>query len=260
MFMVSSVSFSRIPLKEVFSVVSEHFNGWEIVAEGTLYLPEIEKEFGELLASKPIEIQVHAPLSDINIAGANPYMRESALNEIIKTMNSAGNLGVKVMTLHPGFRTPLYRRPEKVREETKKSLKILEKHAMENGITPALENMPDTFITVGREPWELEEMTEGLEIYWCFDVGHSNTTETMDDFLRYEERFANIHLHDNNGEKDEHLPIGDGSIDWKKALHNLSDYRGNFVLEMDRGMADALKSREKLEEMGYSFNPFVSFS
>ena len=251
MIMVSSSSFSRIPLKEVFSTVSERFDGWEISAEGTLYLPDIEKELAELLKSQPLEIQVHAPLSDINIAGANPYMRESALNEIKKAISASGNLGVKVMTLHPGFRTPLYKRPEKVREETKKSLKILERHALDSGITLALENMPDTFITVGKAPWELEEMTEGLEVKWCFDVGHANTTGTMDDFLKHKERFANIHLHDNNGKMDEHLPLGDGDIEWKKVFRGLKGYGGNLVLEMDRGMGDALKSLESLKEVGF---------
>ncbi len=125
-------------------------------------------------------------------------------------------------------------------------LKILEKEALDRGINLALENMPLTFITVGREPWELEEMTEGMEIEWCFDVGHANTTGTIDEFLKKKERFANIHIHDNMGKEDEHLPIGEGTIDWKKVLSELNGYGGNFVLEQDKGMGDALKSLEYL--------------
>lgn len=248
--MISSASFSLLPLNKVLSLITPYFRGWEITAEGTLLLPEIEKELSELMESYPLILQAHAPLSDINIAGANPHVRECALREINRAIESAGNLGIKVMTIHPGFRTPLYREPDKVREETRKSLKLLEKSALDSGITLALENMPLTSITVGHRPVEMEEMTEGLEIKWCFDVGHANTTDTIDDFLDHVGRFANIHIHDNMGEKDQHLPLGDGNIDWRKVFDSLSSYNGNFVLEMDRGMGDAMKSLDFLRNLG----------
>ena len=48
------------------------------------------------------------------------------------------------------------------------------------------------------------------------------------------------------GKGDEHLPISKGNIDWKKVLSALKGYGGNFVLEQDKGMGDALKSLEFL--------------
>ena len=246
MLLISSSSFSSMPLSRVLDAITPYFDGWEITAEGTLRLPDIEKELSGYLASNEMLVQVHAPLSDINLAAASPLVRDAVIKEMRLAMESASNLGVKVMTLHPGFRTPLYRLPEKVRKRTGETLKILEKEAVDRGIILALENMPLTFITVGREPWELEEMTEGLEIMWCFDVGHANTTGTIDEFLKNKERFANIHIHDNMGKEDEHLPVGEGSIDWEKVLPALEGYGGNFVLEMDKGIGDALKSLEYL--------------
>ncbi len=246
MLLISSNSFSSMPLSEVLDAISPHFDGWEITAEGTLRLPDIEKELSEYLESNEMLIQAHAPLSDINLAAASPLVRDAVIEEMVLAMESASDLGVEVMTLHPGFRTPLYRVPEKVRERTRDMLRNLEKEALDRGITLALENMPLTFITVGREPWELEEMTEGLDIKWCFDVGHANTTGTIDEFLKMKKRFTNIHIHDNMGEEDEHLPIGKGNIDWKKVLSTLEGYGGSFVLEQDKGMRDALKSLEFL--------------
>ncbi len=248
MILISSNSFSSMALSDVLDAITPHFRGWEITAEGTLRLPDIEKELSEYLASHELLIQIHAPLSDVNIAAASPPVHDAVVKEMVLAMESASNLGVEVMTLHPGFRTPLYRRPEQVRQRTHETLKILSKEANDRGITLALENMPLTFITVGREPWELDEMSESLEIKWCFDVGHANTTGTMDDFLRRKDRFANIHIHDNMGKEDEHLPLGEGNIDWKRVLGALSDYHGNFVLEMERGVPDALKSLEYLDQ------------
>ena len=246
MLLISSSSFSSMPLSDVLQAIEPHFNGWEITAEGSLRLPDIEKELGEYLESHEMLIQIHAPLSDINLAAASPLVHDAVIKEMVLAMKSASNLGVKVMTLHPGFRTPLYRKASQVRERTRDTLKILEREALDRNIRLALENMPLTFITVGREPWELEEMTEGLEIGWCFDVGHANTTGTIDAFLKEKKRFANIHIHDNMGKDDEHLPIGEGTVDWKKVLSELKGYGGNFVLEQDKGIPDALKSLEYL--------------
>ncbi len=251
MILISSNSFSSMPLSDVLDAIAPHFHGWEITAEGALRLPDIEKELSEYLASHELLIQVHAPLSDVNIAAASPLVHDAVVKEMVLAMESASNLGVEVMTLHPGFRTPLYRRPEQVRRRTHDTLKILEKEALDRGITLALENMPLTFITVGREPWELDEMTEGLDIMWCFDVGHANTTGTIDDFLKRKDRFANIHIHDNMGKDDEHLPLGEGNTDWKKVFGALSGYSGNMVLEMDAGISDAIRSMEYLHRIGH---------
>ena len=44
-------------------------------------------------------------------------------------------------------------------------------------------------------------------------------------------RIKNIHIHDNNGDKDEHLTIGTGSIDFCKVLKKLKFYDRNYVIE-----------------------------
>jgi sugar phosphate isomerase/epimerase len=43
-----------------------------------------------------------------------------------------------------------------------------------------------------------------------------------------------IHAHDNGGADDNHLPPGDGKIDWEKFLRDLIEvrFRGAFILEM----------------------------
>ena len=41
-----------------------------------------------------------------------------------------------------------------------------------------------------------------------------------------------MHLHDNHGKRDEHLPIGEGNIHWKKLMNSLSGYKGTMVTEM----------------------------
>ena len=56
----------------------------------------------------------------------------------------------------------------------------------------------------------------------CFDVGHANLApgvkhafETLKDVIR------TTHVHDNHGEKDEHLWPCEGSVDWKETIELL---------------------------------------
>ena len=57
-----------------------------------------------------------------------------------------------------------------------------------------------------------------------FDIGHAHLAEGAEDervenSLRpLQELVASVHLHDNHGEKDEHLAPFAGTIDWQKAI------------------------------------------
>ena len=61
-------------------------------------------------------------------------------------------------------------------------------------------------------------------------------------------RLVNLHVHDNRGETDEHLPVGRGTIDFPWLLRSLSGYTGRYVIE-SRGLDDALTSRDRLRAL-----------
>jgi len=57
-----------------------------------------------------------------------------------------------------------------------------------------------------------------------FDIGHAHLSDFPED-ARIEKNFSplrdlvsSVHLHDNHGEKDEHLHPYDGTIDWPAAI------------------------------------------
>ena len=57
-----------------------------------------------------------------------------------------------------------------------------------------------------------------------------------------------MHIHDNMGKKDEHLPLGKGTIDWKQVMEKLSDYKGIFVTEMG-SVEEGIQSLEFLKNL-----------
>ena len=69
----------------------------------------------------------------------------------------------------------------------------------------------------------------------CYDSCHDHAfTHAKFDFNKYKNKIVAIHLHDNNGEQDQHRLPFDGNIDWKSVIKKiqLSGYDGTVTLEL----------------------------
>ena len=90
---------------------------------------------------------------------------------------------------------------------------------------------------------------DGTDLGICFDIGHANTMGQIDDMVEtFGDRIVNVHIHDNNGQRDEHLTIGDGAIDFDRVLGLLSSYRGNYIIE-SKNLDSAVESQSRLKKM-----------
>ena len=71
------------------------------------------------------------------------------------------------------------------------------------------------------------------------DVGHNFIAgDLYGQILKLGNKLKGLHLHDNNGEVDQHQAIGNGLIDWKqimKELHEIN-FKGPLMLEVDEKM------------------------
>lgn len=77
---------------------------------------------------------------------------------------------------------------------------------------------------------------------YCLDVGHGNIdkidiTQTIE---RMGKKLFEVHLHDNNGEKDQHLPLGLGIVNWINVRNALveNNYNGTITYEFYRWPLD----------------------
>lgn len=57
-----------------------------------------------------------------------------------------------------------------------------------------------------------------------------------------------LHVHDNHGERDEHLPVGNGTVPWKKVVQALRDYEGRIVTEA-RSLEEGQRSVVRLKKL-----------
>lgn len=247
---VSSTQFSAYLFEEVIEEVAKVFDHWEIFAEAEHRLPAIESRFRDLLPSYKLSYSVHAPISDINIASLNERIREDSILEILTTAESAASLNIDTITIHPGLTSmAVPYMEEKAVEKAKKSLSSIDRISAEYGVRIAVENMPSFPFMLGHTAEEMNDLIGMTNLGFCLDIGHANTTGQIDELIKtFRDRLVNVHIHDNNGEMDEHLTLGEGNIDFKRIIESLKGYTGNFIIE-SKSFPSAVDSQDYLKSL-----------
>jgi sugar phosphate isomerase/epimerase len=78
--------------------------------------------------------------------------------------------------------------------------------------------------------------------------------KSVTDYINtFRDKITHIHWHDNHRSKDEHLPIGEGSIDHKKAVNALKaiNYDRTITLEVFTSRQKVKESANKLKELWF---------
>ena len=139
--------------------------------------------------------------------------------------------------------------------------------AAEKGIRLAVEN-----IYGGRFYSQIDELIQLVEevsrdnVGFCLDVGHANIdgVDIPSAVQRMGRKLYEIHLHDNDGKKDQHLPIGFGIVNWIEVIEALNSirYPGAATFEFfrwplpdyEQGLTYAVqmwRTLESIQENGY---------
>lgn len=117
------------------------------------------------------------------------------------------------------------------------------------GVNVVLENIPNEISTIERLE-EFKRVSETPDLGICYDTGHGHIQGITGGF----ENIRTTHVHDNNGEKDEHLWPFEGTLNWPALVEKLvlANYKGPFMFEA-RGedLAKGREVSERLEELWY---------
>jgi sugar phosphate isomerase/epimerase len=120
------------------------------------------------------------------------------------------------------------------------------------GVDVMIENIPNEISTIERIQ-EFKKIAGMEEIGICYDTGHGHLQKLSEGF----EHARTTHVHDNNGEKDEHLWPFEGSLDWPRLIEQLvlANYQGPFIFEC-RGeeLSKGSEAKDRLEELWYEAN------
>ena len=164
--------------------------------------------------------------------------RIEAMDELKRVIDVANDLPYARLILHMGGSRETAD-PRK-RDAAFSTLEHLILHAHHAGVTICVEN---TTSEMGNPSYlrAFVDETRLTGLRFNFDIGHAHLAELPEE-ERIEKSFSplcelvsSVHLHDNHGDKDEHLPPFDGTIDWPaaiKLLKSTPQARLPLVLEL----------------------------
>ena len=235
MFSFSSSALVDQPFDWAYQLEDLGYSGWEIVNEGRQRLTaETIPLAREIVETTDLVITIHLPYSDLNLASMNQPIWEETVRQMKECISLASEFcGLAVV--HPGYLSPLGKQmPDRAWEQNILGLQEICDHAEEFGMRIAVENMLNIESMLGRTPEEIQGILENVRrenLGFVFDVGHANTNGNVDSFLALKEKMVHVHVHDNKGARDEHLPVKSGNVNWRRVAKGLEGYEGRFVTE-----------------------------
>lgn len=259
---------------EVFGKYGEKASHLELISNYPYLGPvDYTKEQGKILRryaeENELELTIHLlpnqkkiSEGEFNIGSLDEDIRSQSVEEVRLTLNIARDIGAELIIIHGG----VYINKEDYRkhlEASRKSLEQLNSYFKEAGIKLCVENLPhlghaDNIIKeYPQSVKDLLYLISGLEnVGACLDTGHANVSGGVLNFyksLMPIGKLWNIHLHDNFGDKDNHLQIGKGNIPLGKLFRRLKkdDYNGYCSIELDTWCREKMETQERIEGLNH---------
>jgi sugar phosphate isomerase/epimerase len=229
-------------LEEIKIVHDLGFDYAELVIEGPAETPEIilkeKKQILKLLKKYKLFAIAHTFWS-MDLSSDYELVRKSWIEEGKKIIRLSNELGIKLVNFH-SHSSGLYVKDKKgkkiVLNNLVKSLKELVEYAKKYDIEVMLENAGESGeITELKDFKYIIDRVPGLKVH--LDIGHAflyGGTKNVENFIKtFKKKIVHIHIHDNHGKWDEHLPLGAGSIDYKKVIKLLRKIKYNKTITFE---------------------------
>jgi len=189
----------------------------------------------------------------ISISDPERVRRVDAVDEVKRTLEIAEQIPFKYLVQHIGGGREAH--DQRKLDAAFNSLEHLTIFAKQRGVSILLENTPGEL----GAPSSLRHFVKDtrLDLKFCFDIGHAHMEDGIAiSFEAMQDLVVEAHVHDNHGEKDEHLVPYNGKIDWDATLGILAAAPSPLpmVLELREqsssapSLADATAAFEKLEQ------------
>jgi sugar phosphate isomerase/epimerase len=201
-------------------------------------------------------LSYHAPFSkDIDITSADRKRRSRSMEEILLSLEAAALLGARNFVLHPGPDQEDGTGPGEYCQRLRnaaEALNIISARCGAGGISLILENLlPHLILGQSSDILWLLGAINSKNVGFCLDTGHGYLSGDLDrQAFRLSGHLKMLHVHDNNGKGDLHLPPGRGDIAWYRLLAGLKarGFRGSLIMELSGTEKPAGKVLEEARE------------
>jgi sugar phosphate isomerase/epimerase len=199
------------------------------------------EEASALLANAGCRTTLHAPFWELCPGSSDPLIRQVTLLRLHQFLDVAAVLQPAQVVCHTGY-DPRHHEGMKARwiESSLPIWEALADRAGRIGVRILLENVWEPEPSLHRE---LFSRLPSEYLGFCLDVGHQHcfSEAPLDAWLEaLSSRLGELHLHDNDGRRDAHLPVGRGTVDFGTLFKFLSERRITPLLTLEPHREDHL--------------------
>jgi len=200
---------------------------------------------------------VHSVANGVNVAWTNSGIRQESLRQLRESIEFTYDLGADLLTTHPGWKDMLgYRYPEEAYALAIEGHRELAEFAASYGVRLGVENMPPGWISFCVTAEEAKAVIQAVgwdNFGLTLDIGHANIIggDAIDEFITaLADKIFLIHIHDNDGKRDQHKVIGEGTVDFHRVISLLGQVGIDAPLCIEAAsLDDLLRGKENLEQV-----------
>ena len=185
----------------------------------------------EILRRENLRVTVHAPFMDLRPGALDPQIRRLSFERIGQAFALMPHFRPRSVVCHASFDERYYASAEELwLENSVETWRRLLPAAEAADTVICLENVYE------KEPLHIRRLLEAVDsprLRFCFDTGHFNAfaATPMEQWIdELGSWLGHVHIHDNGGARDEHLPVGEGTF----------PFAGFFALLRERSLQPTL--------------------
>lgn len=209
------------------------------------------KKIADVIKDEGLTITMHAPFMDLRPGAIDPKIRQVSIDRFMQFFELVPYFRPELVVCHASFDEKYYvgcieRWTENSIDTWQRLLPIAREMNTIITLENVYENNPDYLVL-------LLDSLKSPYLHFCFDTGHFNAfskaslKEWMDRLGPY---LKQLHLHDNKGFADEHLPVGDGNFPFYELFKILEAQSIYPVITLEPHTEEDLrKSLENIKEM-----------
>jgi sugar phosphate isomerase/epimerase len=193
-----------------------------------------QRDFVEVakgLSDAGISPTFHAPFLDLRPGALDPKVRQATIDRLKEFFDLVPFFQPRLVVCHPAFDERYYMSGENIwLENSLETWGYFSTLAGDMHTVIALENVYEA------DPLQLRLLLSGLNspnVCFCFDTGHFNVFSRaslevwMEEMLHF---LGEIHIHDNHGTVDEHLPVGMGSFPFLRFFRMIRNNKDSSLI------------------------------
>ncbi len=174
----------------------------------------------------PAQWSRHVPTT-LNLIAQEKTRRIEAMDETKRALEIAEQIDIDSIVLHLGTRDDEW--GERTLDLAMTAIEHIKAFAHPLGVKTLIETLPSP-VTMPEHLLDILRIGHLDTVGVCLDVGHMNLPgmpPVREAFQLLGKRIAEVHLHDNGGERDEHCWPGEGTVNWADVQEGMSTLAGD---------------------------------